>query len=174
MIEEKGVWILIDACRIINERGYSFRCNFIGEWSDVDESGFNERVSRYALREKVFAYGAKYGNEKRIYFKNSDVFVFPTYYNCECFPLVLLEAMEYGLPCISTFEGGIPSIIKDRENGLLVKQCDASGLANNMIYMIEHPDLCQLMGKAGRKRFLELFTLDIFEKNFIKILRKCV
>lgn len=37
----------------------------------------------------------------------------------ECFPLVILEAMEYKLPAISTNEGGIPDMVKDGENGLI-------------------------------------------------------
>ena len=51
------------------------------------------------------------------YVKREDVFVFPTFYHNECFPLVLLEAMQHHLPCISTTEGGIPGIIDDKETG---------------------------------------------------------
>ena len=55
--------------------------------------------------------GRKYGEEKERLFRESDIFVFPTYYDIECFPLVLLEAMQYGLPCVNTDEGGIRDIV---------------------------------------------------------------
>lgn len=55
--------------------------------------------------------GYKYGNKIAAFFENADVMVFPTYYNKECFPLVLLEGMMHGLACVSTREAGIPENI---------------------------------------------------------------
>lgn len=47
--------------------------------------------------------------------------MFPTYYHNECFPLVLLEAMQHGLPCISTNEGAISDIVDDGVTGYIVE-----------------------------------------------------
>ena len=55
--------------------------------------------------------------------------LFPTFYHNECFSLVLLEAMEHGLPCISTTEGGIPGIVDDGKTGFLVPKHDVAVLA---------------------------------------------
>lgn len=61
--------------------------------------------------------------------KNADSLVFPTFYQGETFGLFLLEAMEYGMSCISTFEGGIPSVLDDNKTGFLVQARDVQTLA---------------------------------------------
>ena len=107
-----------------------------------------------------------------MYFTNSDVFVFPTFYHGETFGLVLLEAMEYGLPCISTYEGSIPSIIKNGENGFLVKQQDVNQLKDKMLYFIANPEIGIRMGEFGRTIFKDNFTINLFENNLSAILNK--
>jgi glycosyltransferase involved in cell wall biosynthesis len=55
-----------------------------------------------------------------MFFEKSHIFVFPTFYYYECFPLVLLEAMQHALPVISTDEGGIPDIAETGITGYIV------------------------------------------------------
>lgn len=121
MLREKGVWDLIDALNIVKNDGYSFHCDYIGKWSDIAESEFNQKVKHKNLDKYIQAHGAKYREEKELFLKQADLFIFPTYYHNECFPLVLLEAMEQGLPCISTNEGGIPGIIEEGKTGFIVE-----------------------------------------------------
>lgn len=112
--------------------------------------------------------GAKYDKEKIREFIHSDALVFPSH--SETFGLVLLEAMEYEMPCISTCVGGIPSVVNDGDTGFLVQAKDTKALADKMLWLIEHQEEGLLMGKKGRKRFLENFTLDIFEHRMVDIL----
>jgi len=170
MMEEKGVWTLLDACRIIKSKGYRFRCRFVGKWSDISETAFQQRVCEAGLSEEVTAYGAKYGEEKQAFWEQADVFVFPTYYHNECFPLVLLEAMEQGVACISTREGGIPDIIEEGLTGYLIERQHAGLLAEKLICFMEHPERIREMGEAGREKFRREFTLDIFESRMQEIL----
>lgn len=170
MMEEKGVWTLLDACRIIKSKGYRFRCRFVGKWSDISENAFQQRVCEAGLSEDVTAYGAKYGEEKQAFWKQADVFVFPTYYHNECFPLVLLEAMEQGVACISTREGGIPDIIEEGRTGYLIERQHVDRLAEKLIYLMEHPEKIREMGEAGREKFRREFTLATFESRMKEIL----
>ena len=174
MIESKGVVVLLKACRILKEKGYKFICNFVGKWSDITEKDFNGYVAELGISDCVCANGPKYGKEKEAFLAGSDALAFPTYYENEAFPLVLLEGMEFGLPCISTYEGGIPSIIEDNENGVLVKQRDAHQLAEAMMQLIERPSEGIRMGENGRKRFLERYTLECFENRMAGILKDCI
>lgn len=115
-------------------------------------------------------YGRKYGTDKEVFFNNADIFVFPTYYPNECFPLVLLEAMQHGLPCISTNEGSIPDIIQDGRTGLLVERRNSKDLAEKIAWMINHPTERFTMGLAGLQRYRKEFTLSSFENNFASIM----
>jgi len=174
MMEEKGVWVLLEACKILRDKGHVFKCDFVGRWVDISESEFYRKVKDYALENFIEAHGPQYGDEKNKFFENATVFVFPTFYHGETFGLVLLEAMEYGLPCVSTTEGGIPSVVQDGITGLLVEPTNFEALSEKMIELIKNPDLQLKMGQAGRERFLQNFTLEIFENNFTFILEKCI
>lgn len=170
MMKEKGVWDLVEACRILKERGKKFHCHFVGKWSDITEKDFNQKLQEYHLEDKITVHGAKYGTEKNVFLEQADVFVFPTYYNNECFPLVLLEAMEQGLACISTREGGISAIIEEGETGYVIEKQQPLVLAKKIDYLIDHSELCQVMGEAGRKKFKKEFTLERFEYKMKYIL----
>lgn len=170
MIESKGVLILLKSCQLLKEKGFNFRCDFVGKWSDVTYTKFNNLIAQFNLQKNVFAHGAKYGNEKNEFLRIADALVFPTYFPGETFGLVLLEAMEYSLPCISTYEGGIPSIIENEKSGLLVHSQNVEELTKAMIKFIESPQLCIQMGKYGRNKFIKHYTLQIFENRITDIL----
>ncbi len=172
LIESKGVYILLEACKILKDRNLHYECVFIGAEGDISRNNIERRIKNLDLNTIVQYVGPKNGYEKHNYLENSDIFILPTYYYYESFPLVILEAMQFSLPVISTFEGGIPDMVIDGETGFLCKQRDAVCLADKIEILIEYPELRTKMGLAGRKRYEENFTLEHFEKRFIEILSK--
>lgn len=168
MMKEKGVWDLVEACQILKSEEKKFHCNFVGKWSDISEDKLKEQIDSLKLEEYVTTHGAKYGNEKIAFMQKAAIFVLPTHN--ECFPLVLLEAMEYALPCISTNEGGIPAIIAEGKTGFRVEKQNPRALAEKIEYLMEHPDLCKKMGEAGKEKFQKHFTLEHFELRMKEIL----
>ena len=169
MMFDKGVFTLLDACKILKEQALTFECHFVGAWSDISENDFRQKLSSLGLTKNVFAHGPVYGDAKLYFFKDADVFVFPTFYHNEAFPLVNLEAMQMGLPVISTPEGGIPDMVIDGETGFLTSQSNVQELADKMALLIKKPILRKQMGAAGRKRYSALFTKDKFETKLIEI-----
>ena len=132
MMESKGVYVLLEALKILRNTSIAFSCTFAGAWKDITADGFYTKLDELDLRENVFYLGKKYGDEKERLFEQADIFTFPTFYEFETFGLVNLEAMKHNLPIISTFEGGIPDIIKDGETGFLVPQKDSQALAQKL------------------------------------------
>lgn len=175
LLISKGVLVLFDALKILKNKGFAFICDFVGgETSEIDAKRFNEEVKKRELKEFVIYQGRKYGKEKDEYFEHADIFVFPTYYHNECFPLVLLEAMQHGLPCISTTEGGISGIIDDGQTGFVVEKRNASVLAEKLEFLLTDETLRHRMGKAGRIKFEQNFTLSKFEQKFCETLKSCL
>lgn len=171
LLVSKGVLVLLDALTILKEKGYSFVCDFVGgETGEIDRICFHEEIERRNLEDIVVYHGSKYGKEKEAFWQNADVFVFPTFYHNECFPLVLLEAMQHGLPCIASDEGGIPDIVEDGVTGFVVEKQNVLVLADKMETLLKDPRLCLKMGEAGRKRFEEHFSLDEFERRMADVL----
>lgn len=117
-------------------------------------------------------YGRKYGDEKEAFWQSADIFVFPTFYPNECFPLVLLEAMQHAVPCITTSEGAIADIIAEGKNGLLTQQNNPSSLAESIATLIDNSTLRQKLGKEGRRTYQQHLTLDLFEQRMRDILTR--
>lgn len=174
LIESKGVYILLEACYLLKKNGLNFHINFIGGVGDVSEYQFNLKVKKFNLENYVSYYGKKYGKDKEDFFQNADIFALPTYYHNECFPIVLLEAMQYSLPIVTTFEGGIPDLVEDKKTGFLVTQQDVLALTEKLQCLISNPELRIDMGKAGRKLFEEKFTEIHFESRMQGILTSII
>lgn len=165
LIASKGVFVLLNALHILDGKSIDFTCTFIGGEGDITTEFFNSKVNELGLTNKVKYLGRQYGDEKNDYFINADIFVFPTFYHNETFGLVNLEAMQFSLPIISTFEGGIPDVVEDGVTGFLVKQNNIEELVEKIEILIHDADLRNTMGEKGRKRFKEYFKISIFENN---------
>lgn len=174
MMKEKGVFVLLKALEELKRRNKNFECHFIGAWSGISEQEFESVVNEYELSKYIYSYGKKYGGEKTSFLLNSDVFVFPTFYHNECFPLVLLEAMQYSLPIVSTPEGGITDLVLHGETGFLVQQKNVKELVDQLERMIDNKELRISYGREGRKRYEKLYTLSVFENNFQAILNSLI
>lgn len=173
LLVDKGVLVLLDALKILKERGYSFVCNFVGgETAEIDATRFAKEVEKRGLNDMAVYLGKKYGAEKNEEYRKSDVFVFPTLN--EAFALVLLEAMEHALPCIATDEGGISDIVDDGETGFIVSKRNSEVLADKIEYLLNHPEERMRMGKLGYRKFNDKFTLRKFEESMADILNDCL
>lgn len=89
---------------------------------------------------------------KPIYYRAADVFCLPSVMKHEIFGIVNLEAMACGIPIVASKIGGVPDVVKDGENGLLVPPGDSEALADAIIYLLENEDVREKMGKNGRKK----------------------
>lgn len=171
LIESKGVICLLDACKNLKNKNYNFKCNIIGgESKEINKEKINEEIIKRGLANNVFYKGRAYGEDKEAYYKEADIFIFPTYYPQECFPIVLLEAMQHKLPCISSFEGAIPEIIKDGYNGLLCDPKNIDILTTKIEELIKDKKLREKMGNNGFSLYLTKYRLINFENNIASIL----
>lgn len=107
-----------------------------------------------------------------MFWKDADIFVFPTLN--ETFGLVAVEAMEYEIPVVASAEGGIPDIIDNGNSGYTVEKNNPMALASAIELLIKEPELCNSMGKAGRKLFEDKFTEKVFEKRMRECLNDAV
>ena len=171
LIESKGVIVLLDALKILKDKGYSFVCDFVGgETIEIDAKRFEEEVRKRGLAGVALYQGKKYGEEKDKALRQADILVFPTYN--ETFGLVNLEAMAHSLPIVSTNEGAIPDVVEDGVNGLIAKQKDAKSLADKIELLLKDGELRIKMGRAGYEKYKREFTLEVFERRMCEILKQ--
>ena len=171
LIPSKGVYVLLDASKILKERGQDFHCHFVGgESKEINRSVFEQAVRERGLVDCVTYHGPKYGDDKERYWEMADVFVQPTFE--DCFPLTILEAMQHHKPIVSTNEGAVPDMVLDGEDGFICKREDAFSLASALERFIVDEALRNTMGEEGYRIYHKKFTLSCFEHSFAEILRE--
>ena len=89
---------------------------------------------------------------KPFYYRAADVFCLPSTMSAESFGIVNLEAMACSVPIVASKVGGVPDVVKDEENGLLVQPRDSEELADAIIYLLKNEDVREKIGKNGRKK----------------------
>lgn len=151
LIEKKGFADLIEACAILAGYGLAFRCQIIG--TGPLDGDLRAQIERLGLQGHVQLTGPLPRSEviKRV--QDAAVLAAPSVVasdnNQDGLPMVLLEAMALGTPCVSTNVTGIPEVLHDGETGLMVGQHDPPGLAAAFERLLTDPALrAQLSGQA--------------------------
>jgi glycosyltransferase involved in cell wall biosynthesis len=160
--ESKGVMVLIEACAKLAARSVPFHLDLMGQWRSEAFSGrVQQRIHELKLASHISFLGVKLGAEKYVAYRRADVVCFPTFYNCETFGNVLIEAMACGLPVVSTHWRGIPSIVDDGETGFLVAPQDSDSVADRLELLAGDAELRWRMGRAGRDKFEREYVYPI-------------
>jgi len=162
LIAKKGFGDLIGACRLLMERGKSFRCEIIGEGPLEEE--LHEQIAQLDLQDCVELPGTKPQPEIRECLAKANAFVLPSVINpdggMDNLPTVIMEAMAAGLPIISTAIGGIPEMVIQNETGFLVPSGDVVALADAIERLFDEVGLAQRLGECGFQRARELFSIE--------------
>lgn len=165
----KGFPVLLEAVALLCRRGLDVQLRVAGgggmlEWLErrKRELGIPE--------ERVIFEGWKSGDEMPALYAGADAFVLASF--AEGIPVVLMEAMARGVPCIATAVHGTPELVVHRETGLLVPPGNAEALAEAVAQLIEDRELRLRLAAAGRRMVLERYELsenaralaELFEK----------
>jgi glycosyltransferase involved in cell wall biosynthesis len=157
--EKKGFSYLLEACQILKDKGYAFRCQIIGE--GPLRSVLEQKIHDFGLEKYVTLSGAIPHESVIDQLKSSTMFVLPCVTGSDGdrdgIPNAILEAMAMQLPVVSTAHSGIPEVITDGVNGLLVPADDAKSLAQAMAKLLDQPMLRRQMGERGRQMVSENF-----------------
>jgi len=169
----KGPLVFLEALALLRKWNVNCHAVFVGPWSERGcEEMFIRMVGSEHLEEMVSYLGPKYGKEKFVVLRESDIFVFPTLHPWESFPLVVLEAMSVGKPVVATRTGAIEDMVENGVTGLLSPPGDVEALSRALEMLIRDSEMRVQMGENGRKRYLERFTLERFEEGITSILRR--
>jgi colanic acid/amylovoran biosynthesis glycosyltransferase len=175
---KKGHSYLLEACKILKDKNIKFKCLFSGDGAlepklkkmseDLKLDGYVEFIGRLA-HEELFDL---YDNRK------IDALVLPSIVaengEKEGIPVVLMEAMAYGIPVISTYTGGIPELV-DNRCGILVEQKNSKAIADAIEKLLSDPGCCNNLGKLGREKIMAEFNgenvstvlLGLFNGNMV-------
>lgn len=166
LIPSKGVRVLLEAFRQVEAQVPDVKLQLMGRWGDA---AFQEEceafLRNHGLVQKVEFLGVMRGQSKLEQFAGCDIFCFPSHFEAESFGLVLLEAMQFAKPVVSTRWRGIPSVVQNGGNGFLVPVEDPAALAEKVLALVRDGALRGRMGEEGRRIFAANFTLERFRQN---------
>ena len=185
-IERKGICYLIEAAKYLPRDKFEIRIVGVGDLTDklkelaaqVDALAPSE-LRHDSPAEIVFT-GKLSPEALTNEYKNANVFTLPAIVDSkgdtEGLGVVLIEAMELGLPIVASDVGGIPDVVVDGESGILVPEKDPQALANAFKRLESDPALVQKLLEGSQKRIRECFTWDgIIDRQiaaYKKIIRK--
>ncbi|MGD1891579.1 MAG: glycosyltransferase family 4 protein [Cyclobacteriaceae bacterium] len=151
--DRKGIFDLIDVI-ISNKNFFKEYCKlFVGGDGEVDK--LNHLIDQYEIQDIVSYIGFIGGYQKAEIVANSDIYVLPSYN--EGLPISILESMAYAKPIISTKVGGIPEVVIENRNGLLIEPGDKDALFKSIQKLVR--------SREERLRFGEE-SFKIVEANY--------
>ena len=151
----KGPHILIAALDRLVRRGRSVRLRFAGD--GPSRPGLERDVGERGLKQHVIFEGWQNADRVRALYQQADIFALPSF--AEGIPVALMEAMAMEIPCVTTRITGIPELIRDQLDGLLVTPSSEEELATAMERLLDDPGLRRRLGKSARQRVVENFDL---------------
>lgn len=154
-------------CRLAPQKGVGFFLKAAAELTSRHEETVFLVVGGGPMREQLEREAARLNLRGKVFFTGErqdvnrimpclDIFVLSSV--TEGFPLTVLEAMASGCPLVASRTGGIPEIVDDGVNGLLVNPGDVSGLAGAVSGLLADPEKCRKLAGEARRRVEQNFT----------------
>jgi glycosyltransferase involved in cell wall biosynthesis len=167
----KGIFTVVEAAQHIKERNIKFY--IVGPPGlGFDEHETAEFLTRAGLENTVFFLGPKYDQSKDEIYSRSDIFVFPTLMKSEGIPLVLLEAMSHGLCLLAPPIGAIPEIIKDGQNGFILKSLDPTEIADRISFLNKDREKLKQISLNNVNTFKEKYSIERYEQRILECMNQ--
>lgn len=163
----KGIYDILEVLHKFYKDYKGKICLYIGGNGEI--TTVKELICKNQLNEIVKFMGWVSKERKCEVFSNSDIFVLPSYN--EGLPISILEAMSYKLPIISTPVGGIPEVVENNVNGLLIEPGNQIELKAAIDKLLYNPELRKRMGEVSYKRSLLYFPENV-EKQLEQVYRE--
>ena len=166
-VEKKGYQFLVEACLILKEQEIKFVCHIVG---GGDAEPIKSKVRELQLEDRIFIHSAVAQEELRQIYQRATVFALACQIiengDRDGIPNVMAEAMAMELPIVSTDISGIPELVENRVDGLLVPQKNATALAEAIAELLNDEAMRKRLGKAAREKILKVFDA---EKTIIEL-----
>lgn len=175
-IERKGICYLIEAAKYLPADQFEIRIVGAGDLTEklkAQAVEINKSKDRDILPAPIIFTGKLSPADLETEYRNANVFVLPAIVDSkgdtEGLGVVLIEAMELGLPIVASNVGGIPDVVVDGETGILVPEKDPRALADAFKRLAADPALVERLLMGARKRIAECFSWDKIVERQIKV-----
>jgi glycosyltransferase involved in cell wall biosynthesis len=161
LVEDKGIFDLLEIVAEVRRKGYDVCVNVVGEGTRSDVERFDAMSAQLGLVDVVHRRGVLTGPSKLDVLAATSIFVFPSFFRAETQSLAVIEAHAMGIPAVAYDWRGIGTIIEDGATGYVVPVRSTGEFAERLARMIDQGTIPQ-MGARARRRFEERFTIGAF------------
>jgi glycosyltransferase involved in cell wall biosynthesis len=144
---EKGIDLILDAARLLGDQGYAIHVDLVGDGALAHKL----RNHPFAASGSSVSFHGWIHDDIQLdkFFQQADIFVHPS--RSEGIPKVLLKAMAHGLPIVTTRVGGIPDIVQNGVNGLLVPPNETAPIAQAIGLLLSDSAYSRKLGDSARE-----------------------
>lgn len=173
---QKGHRFLVEACRILRDRGHEVSATFVGEGPERPD--LERRIREAGLERAVTLAGAQPSAAVAAAIAGADIVVQPSVVlesgKTEGIPVALMEAMAAERPVVASRLSGIPELVIDGETGVLVEPGVPDQLATAVERLSGDPALAARLAAAGRARVLSAFDLHQTTAELVAVFRAAI
>jgi len=170
LVPIKGYPILLRACRQLVDEGIDVRLEMVGD--GPMRENLEQLAGNLAIRDRVLFAGPIGQDDIQAYYDRANVMVISSF--MEGVPVVLMEAMAKGLAVVATRVGGIAELVEEGVSGWLVNPASVDALVRGIRQAATHRDHLAAMGRAGRRRVIEEFSIDDVGSSMASLFKQYV
>lgn len=155
----KNIFMYAEIGKVLKSRGFNYIMKIAGNGPLKDE--LNELIVKYNLQEQVILLGSQF--DPKPYYNEADIYIHPA--DKEGFGITVAEAMSAGLPVVVSDRGGVPELVVNMEDGIIVDAYDPNEWANAIINLHNDRELYERLSNNGNRTYKSRFTPEIYARN---------
>lgn len=169
IVEKKGQWQVIEACKILKQRGYAnFRVSIVGRGQEEYIQKLRNTVQQYHLEKEVLFCGSTSNPDS--YYQNADIMIMSS--KAEAFGRTTIEAMMEGCLVIGADAGATSGLLGYGKYGLLFPYGNVEELADRIAYAIDHREEMRTLAETAQTYALKNFTARENAKSIFNVYQK--
>lgn len=155
LVPVKAVAVLIEATVLLARAGWNIRLHVVGD--GPEREALQRQAALAGIEDRIVFEGWLDQDAIRQLYQKVDLFAMASF--AEGIPVVLMEAMAMEIPCVATYVGGIPELIRSGESGMLATASDSAALGEAISALLKDSEFRKKVGRAGRQRILTDYDL---------------
>ena len=172
--ERRNIKFILEVFKYVleAEKNQTIKLVLIGEGRHEDKESYFKYAKKLNIVDNIVYIPRMEQSKLKSIYEVSDLFLLPTKY--EIFGMVLLESMYFGLPVITSINGGSLTIIEDNENGIIIDEFDVKLWSDSILKILNDNELRNKLKINSQNTIKNKYTWDILTDRYIEVYKKYI
>ena len=169
--KEKGHHLAVEALNILLKKNIKLKLMIVGNGEYL--TSISSLIDKYGLKGNTILTGFVPNELISNYYNAADIYLIPTF-RAEGLPFALIEAMSVSLPIIASKAGGIPNVLQNDKEGLLINPGDTDGIVSKILTLLRNKDLRKSLGASARNKVLNELNAENMVDRTLKVIESSI